>query len=207
MSARAVCPPEVLALLPWYSEGGLGDAERGSVEAHAAGCAACRRELAFIDGSAEPELDSLPDREKLWANTLARIAAGDRLPERAARPRAARPWRLAFAAAAGVLIALGAELWAGRTLRGREAGVEYRVAAETAAPPGARPELDVVFQPDASAERIGAALRDIEADIVSGPSPVSGIYRVRLRAGGDTVRAAEDLRSGVAQFAEPVPHP
>lgn len=202
MSARAACPPEVLELLPWYPEGALGDAERGRVEAHAAGCDACRRELALIDGSAEPEAGSLPDREKLWALTLARIAAGDRLPAAAPAHRA-RTWRAALAAAAGVLLALGAGLWAGSRLG--EEGVRYEPASAAAAPPGRAPELDVVFQAQASAEQIASALREVNAEIVSGPSPVSSIYRVRLPQGSDATRAAEQLRRGVAGFAEPVP--
>jgi anti-sigma factor RsiW len=206
LSARASCPPEVLGLLPWYPEGALGDAERGRVEAHAAACAACRRELALIEGSAEPETGTVPDRELLWARTLARIAQGDRSTAVALAPEPrARGWRVPMAAAAGVLIALGAGLWAGQRMRGDVAsGREYQTANIPAQRSGA-PELDVVFQPDASAEHIGAALRAIGGGIVSGPSPVSGIYRVRLGADADATRAAAQLRDGVASFAEPAP--
>jgi hypothetical protein len=201
VSPRAACPPEVLALLPWYPEGALGDAERGRVEAHAASCEACRRELAFIEGSAEPEPGSVPDREQLWARTLARIAAGE--PAGAPLRRTLR-WRRAFAAAAGVLLALGVGLLAGVTLFGDAEPAAYQVAAGSAASAGA-PALDVIFRPEASAERIAAALRGVGAGIVSGPSPVNGIYRVRLPAGSDAARAALQLREGVASFAEPVP--
>jgi hypothetical protein len=202
MSARPACPPEVLALLPWYPEGALGDAERGRVEAHAASCEACRRELAYIEGSAEPGPETAPDRELLWARTLARIAEGERPAAPARRPVR---WRRNLAAAAGVLLALGVGILAGMTLNSDGGPAVYRVAAGTSAPSAGAPELDVIFRPDASAEQIAAALSEVEAGIVSGPSSVSGIYRVRLTVGSDAARAAEQLRAGVASFAEPLP--
>jgi hypothetical protein len=206
MSASATCPQDVLDLLPWYPEGALGDAERGRVEAHAAACESCRRELAWIEGSAEPEAGAVPDRERLWARTLARIAAGDRSRVvLAPSVRRMRSWRVGLAAAAGLLIALAAGLWAGLRARSTDEGSE---SFQVATPPAGRSdgrELDVVFHPDASAERIRTALGELEAAIVSGPSPVSGIYRVRLPAEADPVRAAAQLRAGVASFAEPLP--
>jgi hypothetical protein len=206
MSAPVTCPQDVLDLLPWYPEGALGDAERGRVEAHAAQCESCRSELAWIEGSAEPEAGAVPDRERLWARTLARIAAGDRSRVLLATPaRRTRSWPIGLAAAASLLIALAAGLWAGLRARNVDDGSE---SFQVAAPPAGRSdgrELDVVFHPDASAQSIGAARGELEAAIVSGPSPVSGIYRVRLPADADPVRAAQQLRAGVASFAEPLP--
>jgi len=203
MSTRVRCPSEVLDLLPWYPEGALGDAERGRVEAHAAECAACRHELGLIEGSAEPTPDALPDRERLWARTLSRISQSDapRVPLSPSRPRG---WQVPLAAAAVVMIALGAGLWAGARFAGG-GGAVYEPAAESSAGGGAR-ELDVVFRPEASADEIGAALRELDATIVAGPSPVTGFYRVRVSGPQAVARAAQRLRSGVASFAEPRPH-
>jgi hypothetical protein len=207
MPAQAGCPPDVLELLPWYPEGTLGEAERGRVEAHAAECAACRHELDLIEGGAEPAPGMLPDRELLWARTLARIAQAERAPAPApiAVPRA-RGWSVPLAAAAGLLLALAAGLWAGSRLAREPAagGALYTPAAEQPEGDRAR-ELDVVFRPEATALAIGSALRDLDAGIVAGPSPVTGFYRVRLADPGRVASAAQKLREGVASFAEPLP--
>jgi anti-sigma factor RsiW len=206
MSAPAACPADVLDLLPWYPEGALGDAERGRVESHAAQCAACRHELALIDGSAEPGSEGLPDRELLWARTLARISAGESSGAApAVRLPRARTQVVPWAAAAAVLLALAAGVWAGTRLGAGGDPDSYTPAGVTPQPVGPGAELDVVFRPDASIDAIGSALRELDAAIVAGPSEVSGIYRVRLAAGSDAAEAARGLRAGVASFAEPLP--
>jgi hypothetical protein len=203
MSPRATCPPDVLGLLPWYAEStSLSDAERARVEAHAAGCDACRRELAWVDGTGQPG-PPFPDRERIWARVQARIAQGERA--RAPLRRGLRRRAAPLAAGVAVALAFAAGLWAGSARRPRpDAGAEYRVASEPHTAPRAAAELDVVFQPGASAARIGSVLRALGAEIVSGPSPVSGVCRVRLAPGSDLQRAAEQLRSEVASFAEPL---
>jgi hypothetical protein len=81
------------------------------------------------------------------------------------------------------------------------------VPAVSAPAPGAGgAALDVVFRPDATAERIHAALRAIGGEIVSGPTQL-GVYRVRLGPAADASAAAQVLRGegGVAAFAEQAP--
>src|SRR5689334_13118693 len=62
-------------LLPWYATGQLDDRERSLVEAHLAGCAECRRQLAaeqrLID---ELQADTPEVDEGGWARLRSRIA-------------------------------------------------------------------------------------------------------------------------------------
>ena len=44
------CPPEILDWIPWYAEDALAETQRGAVEAHAAQCEECRKELAMLSG-------------------------------------------------------------------------------------------------------------------------------------------------------------
>ena len=64
------CPADVLGFIPWYPDG-LDDAQRGAVEAHAAGCSACREEIAMLQGLSEP--GAAPDPERIYAQVLARM--------------------------------------------------------------------------------------------------------------------------------------
>jgi hypothetical protein len=209
------CPEDVLLAIAWYPDG-LDPVQRGAVEAHAADCAACREELAFVRGEGVAQAPR-EESERVYARVIERIEAY----EAKQRPGAATPvrsdrrtsWRTARAAAAllaaafvGALAALG-----GSRLVAPEASV-YRAAGEApevsaAAPAQAPLALDVVFRPDATAERIHAALRAIGGEIVSGPTQL-GVYRVRLAPSADASAAAKVLRGegeGVATFAELAP--
>lgn len=71
------CPDDVLDLLPWYPDGGLTSEERGRVEAHAATCAECRREIhAWARGSVALPPDA-PSPERVLARVFARISEPD----------------------------------------------------------------------------------------------------------------------------------
>jgi hypothetical protein len=212
------CPAEVLESIPWYPDG-LGDAQRGALEAHAAECGDCRRELAFVQAEPVAELPPAPDAERVWARVLEKIAAdaGDaaRLPASlpaARRAPAVRRWlraaarplplaaSVALAVAVGTLGTLGGAWLAGP-------GIYRTASAPPEAGPGAGPALDVVFRSDASAGDIERALRAVGGSVVGGPSPI-GRYRVALRSGSDAAGAADVLRSeagGVASYAQPAP--
>jgi hypothetical protein len=215
---EAACPEDVLMALAWYPDG--LDAElRGIVEAHAADCAACREELAFVRGegiSPAPREES----DRVYARVIERIEAYEAKQRPAARVAAAPAPRRAdwggARAAAALLLAAGVgalvALVASRGLAPEQS--VYRAAGETpevsAAAPAAAPQaLDVVFRPDATAERIHAALRAIGGEIVSGPTQL-GVYRVHLAPTADANAAAQVLRGegqGVATFAELAPRP
>jgi hypothetical protein len=224
--AETTCPPEILDWLPWYADDGLSESQRGAVEAHAAQCEACRAELAMLAGDAAPESD-VPDPERVFAKVLARIeAAGDShsvpasghlvpAPARRAPPRpSSRPLRSRVAArlaAAAALALVGAIGWLSHAWVSRAVDDKYRTATgpdSMASSATAGGELDLVFRPGVSIERINTDLRAIGAVVVSGPSE-AGRYRVALPAGANPAAAAAMLRAeatGVATFAEPV-HP
>ena len=64
--------------------------------------------------------------------------------------------------------------------------------------------LEVIFEPQATAERINDALRSIGARIIEGPTRL-GVYRVELQPGADASAAARMLKAngeGVASLAE-----
>ena len=71
------CPPDILELLPWYPDEGLTDAERGAVEAHAACCAECRREIHGAFGETDLPADA-PAAERVLARVFDRIAERSR---------------------------------------------------------------------------------------------------------------------------------
>lgn len=220
------CPEEVLAAIAWYPEG-LDPEERGAVEAHAADCATCREELAFVRGEGSPLPAPRGESDRVYARVLERIDAYEGRVRAAAQPvtpslgLAPRRSRIGFAAAparaaAALLVAaaLGALLtWAGGRLAAPD--VVYESAGDAAAasqvsagaPAATMLALDVVFRPDATAERIQAALRAIGGEVISGPTQL-GVYRVRLAPTADASAAATVLRGdgqGVATFAELAP--
>jgi Fervidolysin N-terminal prodomain len=211
------CPPEVLEAIPFYPDG-LAEAQRGSLEAHAAACDDCRRELALMQGVPAEEPAEVPDAERVWARVLQLVSAeaGEAKlhPERRAQapPPAARGrWRriaarpLPLAASIALALAFGTlGTAAGSLLLLRDRAPVYETAS---APRDAGPSLDVVFRKDARAEEIQQALRAVDGSLVDGPSPL-GVYHVALPAGADVASAAAALRSEaghVAVFAEPPP--
>jgi len=210
------CPESVLRRIPWYPDQGLSELERGEVEAHAAGCEACRREIEMIQG--EPvDLPAAPNREAVYAQILDRIEAdaeaetGLAVPSSLGAATRASPKQAGrrLALAASLLLALGLGLVGGLLLQGSDLREPlYRTAAEPtdALAPAEGVGLDVIFRGAATAEQITAALRAIRADVVSGPSRL-GVYRLMLSADGDATAAARMLLAegtGVATFAEPV---
>jgi Fervidolysin N-terminal prodomain len=208
------CPPEVLEAIPFYPEG-LAEAQRGSLEAHAAACDDCRRELALVQGVPAEESVELPDAERVWARVLQLVSAEGaeaKLPpgRRAAPPAAPGRWRriaarpLPLAASIALALAFGTLGTAAGSLLLRGRAPVYETAS---APRAAGPSLDVVFRKDARAEEIQQALRAVDGSLVDGPSPL-GVYHVALPAGADVASAAAALRSEaghVAVIAEPPP--
>ncbi|HBZ72497.1 MAG TPA: hypothetical protein DEP35_23275 [Deltaproteobacteria bacterium] len=218
------CPPDILELIPFYPDEGLSDAERGAVEAHAALCAECRRELRGAFGEIDLPPDA-PTAERVLAKVFERIAERSRpeplprpeshrppptlaMPARTRAPRRTAAFRPAALAAAAAAVMLGLLLLApaARRLVAGPSAI-YRTAA---APPMAQrpggPELEVVLRSDAKASQLNQALRALDAELVAGPTEL-GRYRVRLPSGADASAAAATLRApetGVASFAEPL---
>ena len=213
------CPPDILELIPWYPEDGLSDAERGAVEAHAACCPECRREIHGAFGETDLPADA-PAAERVLARVFERIAersrpelasAGDRLPPTLAIPPSARAprrpsWRMPLVAAAAALaLAVLLAPRAGHLLAGSPA-LYHTAAAPPVETEATGPLLDVVLRSDVTASQLNDALRSLGAEVVAGPTAL-GRYRLRLPADADASVAATALRApetGVATFAEPV---
>ncbi len=217
------CPEEILEWIAWYPDGGLTDAQRGAVEAHAAACPACREELELLRCEEVGPTQISPEAEALFARVLARVereraggreAPGTRPPEPSPVPRAARPGRLGGlprragtrAAALAASLLVGVLVGAGSVTLLTPPEAVYRTAAAppvaAPAPPSAR-TLEVVFADGATAAEIRQALRSLGAEVVGGPTEL-GRFRLRLPPGREPAEAAGALReSGLAVFAEP----
>ncbi len=217
------CPEEILEWIAWYPDGGLTDAQRGAVEAHAAGCPACRQELELLRCERPEAAGFSPEAEALFARVMERVGreeagareSGGGPPSAGPAPQAAdrsavhppvapsgrlRGGALAASLLLGVLVGTGIA----RVLGG--GGPSYRTAAipEVAAPgPAAGPILEVVFADRATVAEIRAALQDLGAEVVGGPTEF-GRFRLRLPPGRQPGEAARMLREGgVVIFAEP----
>lgn len=234
MNETMSCPPEILDLLPWYADDGLTGEERGIVEAHAATCAPCRREIldAFRD---VPLPAAAPSPERVLARVFETIATGSGAEAASAAPvsglrdvsapaprpapsvspraprtgprRALRSRLPAWAAAAAAAFAIGSlGTLAALRLTGAPAAVyETAATAPQSAAPADGPQIEIVLRPEVSVAELSRELRQLRAEIVSGPSEV-GRYQLRLPAGADAAATAALLRAegtGIATFAEP----
>lgn len=215
---EAVCPPEVLAAIPWYPDD-LSQHERGAVDSHAAECVDCRRELEAR--MADPDDEAAwpaPDPDQVFTRVLAQIEIGEAetMREWARAPRRKRAVRwlrerevnvpglatpvtaargLSAAASFGALIAIGALFFGGQEL----ARTPGPAVLEAPAPP----RIDVVFQDELTASRMAAVLAGVQGEIVSGPT-ARGRYQIVLPHGTDPEIAAQALAdSGAVIYAEP----
>lgn len=212
---EAPCPDAILALIPWYPDGALTASERGAVEAHAAGCEACREEIQALLGGFEPPADLVvPPAAKILARVLERIEraeaevkaprAGTRSGAAPARRRVAgRGGRLALAASLALAAGLG---FAASLLLPRLPGAEsYHTAAAPNATGAGGPVIEMIPRDGVSAAQLRAALQSIEGVIIAGPEGTLGRYQVRLPEGTDAAAAAARLRAeegGIAVYAE-----
>lgn len=213
-SAGANCPPEVLALIPWYPDGPLSSAERGAVEAHAASCAACRQEIQSL---LEEEVSSDPpttQAARVLDRVLGRIEAteaSDALrrsaPLRSMPPAGLRaaPPRRRLARVAGLALAAGIGAVAALSAPALLERISYRTAtSEESLQPGG-PLIEMIPREELSVAEFRAALRRIEGEVIGGPLGMHGRYRVRLPVGSDPAAVAKQLRSedgGIATYAE-----
>ena len=183
------CPEGVLTLIPWYRE--LDADDRGIVEAHAAGCAACRSEIEMVSGGAVPPTP-FPDRDASFSRLMARIEHAERRGRDA--PAHAKGWRVAtLAAAAMLLTALGV---AASHLSWPPTG---RGGAVSSGP--AYTALQVVFRDGVSAAQIEHALASVDAVLVAGPNAM-GSYLIAVAPGADPRRVAGLLLAGSREHPE-----
>lgn len=177
----------IQTLLPGYAASRLSAAEQAEVDAHLAGCARCRAELAFDHAlRALPAEPPVTDVDAGWAALRRQIDARRPLPPRRRTTR--WPWWFGaqFALVAGLAAWL---LW-------RPAAPDSDYRALGAGAPASANAL-VMFRPDATDAQIRAALQSGGAHLVGGPTETQA-YLLRLPQADAPTLAALRRQPGVA---------
>lgn len=205
-------------LLPWLLNGTASAEERRLVEHHLEQCRDCRAELALqqrLHAAMTQELVAAPDPERglerLWQKIdNAPAAEAPVEPRTPAAPRRHKPvYRAALAAMlvlqAGVLAVLGAQFLMPH--QASEAGAAY-VTLSSQETGAARATIRIVPAANMRAGELGGLLRELDLQIVAGPTE-AGVYSLApLSAHGDTAAQLARLRaSGGIRFAEPAGMP
>lgn len=173
---------ELAALLPWYVNETLDDAERSRVQRHVEQCAACRESVDMLSevrravrsGSPAP-LVPQPDTERL----LAELDAGDR-----PAVRSYLPWIAAAATVAAVAIAVTWQL----APRPADPPAMFETLTSTGADASINYVLEIRFMPDSSGASHSTFFESIGVGQLATPMS-SHVYRVALGLG--TVSLAE----------------
>jgi hypothetical protein len=208
---------EVSALIPWYVNDTLNEREAVRVDAHLAGCAVCREDLAVqrriceaID--AQPSVDYMPvaSLKRLQARLDAQpaeLAASHAAP--AELRSAAAPWRGWMAASVAGLAVAVALFAANHWIQMEQQQPNYRTVTNSVA----RPQGEViraVFAPTVTLVELQTILDEAQLRIVSGPTE-AGVYSLASNS-TLTVRASLALlrQHSTVRFAEgtlPEPEP
>lgn len=179
---------QVQALLPWYVNGTLEDAEAANVDAHLAECARCRAELdaerALKSGVASAVLD--PDHG--WSRLRADIVSSE--GERPSRWRGLLRHKFSFGWVVAAQLAVASLLLIGTASLWQEQP-QYHVLGSAAAAPSV--DAIILFKADAEVSEMRAALESAGASIVSGPTS-RGAYLLSLPA-DRRASALESLRA------------
>jgi len=203
---------EVSALLPWYVNETLAEADRLRVETHAGNCMACREDLAAQQRiceaiEAQPALNYMPvaslKRLQARLDTLAAPAATPP-QEQPANRMPWRGWMAASIAAVAVAVALFA---ADRWVLEQRLQPSYRTVTSSVP----RPQGEViraVFSPAITLVELQTILDEAQLRIVSGPTE-AGVYSLASNS-TLTVHASLALlrQHSTVRFAEgTVPEP
>jgi anti-sigma factor RsiW len=203
---------EVSALLPWYVNETLAEADRLRVETHAGNCMACREDLAAQQRiceaiEAQPALNYMPvaslKRLQARLDTLAAPAATPP-QEQPANRMPWRGWMAASIAAVAVAVALFA---ADRWVLEQRLQPSYRTVTSSVP----RPQGEViraVFSPTITLVELQTILDEAQLRIVSGPTE-AGVYSLASNS-TLTVHASLALlrQHSTVRFAEgTVPEP
>jgi hypothetical protein len=208
---------EVSALIPWYVNDTLADAERQRVDAHLGSCAACRDDLAvnkriFEGIDAQPALDYMPvaSLKRLQARLdVAQAQAAPSLVPPLESSRSDAPWRGWMAASiAAMAVAVGllaADRWVQFEARAKQPN--YRTVT-TSIPRPAGEVIRGVFSPSITLVELQTILDEAQLKIVSGPTE-AGVYSLASNS-TLTVRSSLALlrQHSAVRFAEgTVPEP
>ena len=212
---------EIEALLPWYANGTLTPAETATVERHLVQCPACRADLEQCRALATAVRDNAESWQPAPGGFDRLMAEIDRLEPKPEPVKTASPsffqrfldwlgatpnpvrWTLALEsmAVAALLLIVAAPML-------RTAPEYETLSSGTEQPAAKEPRLRVVFADTATAGDIRQLLRDIDGNIVAGPTAL-GVYTVALPAADHPDRAlAQALASlrarNQVKLAEPV---
>jgi hypothetical protein len=185
--------------IPWWVNGTLPESEQRTLAAHVEHCAECRDEVArhrelfaHLQHDAQPATTS----NEAWQKLMSRIDAAEASEAQPSGRPKRRPWLLAVAfTQTALIVALAAALlWRAPTN-------EYvtLTSVESTAPQGA---LRVVFAPHASLEQVNGLLRQIDGEIVAGPSE-AGVYTVHVARSAASASIATLRSHREVLFAEP----
>lgn len=185
---------EIEALLPWYANGTLTPAETATVEQHLAQCPACRAELKQCHALATAVRDNAESWQPAPGGFDRLMAEIDRLEPKPTPAKTRSPplfqrildwlgatpnpvrWTLALESMAVAALLLVVAVPMPRTTP------EYEtLSSDTAQPAATGPRLRVVFADSATAGDIRQLLRDIDGNIIAGPTAL-GVYTVALPA-------------------------
>lgn len=192
-------------MIPWIVNGRASEAEQRAVLAHIEDCSECREELErhralYKQMRGTDEVIAAPNAA--WQKLLAQIdeQADAPLQNKPLEPyRISRPWLVA---------ALWIQLVAIAALAGAlfSSTVSWQPEYSTLSTPQVsdrRAAVRVVFAPDARLNEINRLLRQVECDIVAGPSD-AGVYTLATAEGQDVQRIIATLREHAdVLFAEP----
>ncbi len=180
--------------LPWLVNGTLPVDEIARVELHVAECAECAAELRAQSNLQTQLRDGdavLMAPQSAWQKMAERLDNEDEaLARRYSGPGAKAPphrgvqaglWPWAVAAQALIVVGLTAVMWL------QQPRYETLTAAPTAttAPGGLR----VVFRRDVTLTEVNALLRELQAQIVAGPSE-AGVYTLALSSRSESASTA-----------------
>jgi len=212
---------EIEALLPWYANGALTPAETATVEQHLAQCPACRAELKQCHALATAVRNNAESWQPAPGGFDRLMAEIDRLEPKPAPAKTRSPplfqrildwlgatpnpvrWTLALESMAVAALLLVIALPMPGTAPDYET---LSSGAEQSAATG--PRLRVVFADSATVGEIRQLLRDIDGNIVAGPTAL-GVYTVALPAADHPDRtlaqALASLRTrDQVKLAEPI---
>ena len=213
---------EARNLLPWYAVGALDADEARAVEAHLAGSAQLKRELAELrvlhKTVGEVAEDEPQFRPALINDALRRIDDYEaaRAPQRSTDGTSIVDWlretlvggwfgspvgaRVAMVAQFAVIAVLGGALLMPMVMGPADPGQVFTTSSgSTSAPETGGTALTVLFEPDAAELEIRELLAEVGGEIVAGPSG-QGAYTVRIdtESADEATRQLERLRGADA---------
>jgi hypothetical protein len=204
---------EISAIIPWYVNESMGDAERQRVDAHLRTCAGCRGELQrqrqiYEAMSADPGVEYMPaaslKRLQERLDGAQAIPSGIHEPTVERRQRRSIPWRGSMAASFAVVALasslLAAGLWTHFRL-GAPASDYYTVTSP--APRAPHEVIRAVFAPTTTLGELQAMLDESQLRIIAGPTE-AGVYSLAANSKRPVSSSLALLRKHeLVRFAEP----